>query len=224
MAKLAEKRIRSVLRSCSRSRKTRIVQFTLPAISSILTSEQIGQPAILIQSLLRGICCPHQSTVASIEQFSYSNCDRLIHNHLSLCLKSSTALPGYSITLNYLVLATITRHVRPTTAHMLLACSNILSLDVLAGLSRPHVQLLVRTERRRTVHRQRATSLPTPPPLSNLATSKDAAAARDWLMRFRACPIPRVAVDIAFSRSSGPGGQVCLFLHTLFFLLWRIEQ
>ncbi|KAH9966935.1 hypothetical protein BGW80DRAFT_1137973, partial [Lactifluus volemus] len=50
--------------------------------------------------------------------------------------------------------------------------------------------------------------LPAPPPLSNLATSKDVAAARDWLNRFRECPIPRAAVDnIAFSRSSGPGGQ-----------------
>ncbi|KAI0247032.1 hypothetical protein BJV78DRAFT_1113598, partial [Lactifluus subvellereus] len=49
--------------------------------------------------------------------------------------------------------------------------------------------------------------LPAPPPLSNLAISKDAAAARDWLKRFRGCPIPRAAVDIAFSRSSGPGGQ-----------------
>ncbi|KAI0295891.1 hypothetical protein B0F90DRAFT_1637160 [Multifurca ochricompacta] len=50
-------------------------------------------------------------------------------------------------------------------------------------------------------------SLPTPPPLSNLATSKDTAAARDWLKRFRGCLIPRAAVNIAFSRSSGPGGQ-----------------
>lgn len=90
---------------------------------------------------------------------------------------------------------------------MFLVRSNILSLDVLAGISRPRVQLVVRTARHRTAHRLRATSLPTPPPLSNLATSKDAAAARDWLMRFRGCPIPRAAVDIAFSRSSGPGGQ-----------------
>jgi len=96
----------------------------------------------------------------------------------------------------------------PLAAQMLLARSNIL-LDVLAGLSGPRVQLLVRSARHRTDHRLRATSLPTPPPLSNLATSKDAAAARDWLMRFRGCPIPRAAVDVAFSRSSGPGGQVC---------------
>ena len=59
MAKLAEKRIRSVLSSCSRSRKTRIAQLTWPAISTILTSEQIRQLGVLILSLLRGICCPH---------------------------------------------------------------------------------------------------------------------------------------------------------------------
>jgi hypothetical protein len=89
---------------------------------------------------------------------------------------------------------------------MLLACS----LDVLAGISRPRVPLLIRTARHRTDLSLRTTSLPTPPPLSNLATSTDAAAARDWLTRFRGCQIPRVAVDIAFCRSSGPGGQVCL--------------
>ena len=98
---------------------------------------------------------------------------------------------------------------------MRIACSSILSLDVqvLAGISRPRVQLLARTARHRSDHRLRDTSLPalpTPPPLSNLATSKDAAAARDWLRRFRECPVPRAAVNIAFSRSSGPGGQVCL--------------
>ncbi|KAF8485732.1 hypothetical protein DFH94DRAFT_152833 [Russula ochroleuca] len=91
---------------------------------------------------------------------------------------------------------------------MLLARSSILSsLDVLAGTSsrRPRVQLLVRTARHSTTDNR--PSLPAPPPLSNLETSKDAAAARDWLMRFRRCPIPRAAVDLAFSRSSGPGGQ-----------------
>jgi hypothetical protein len=147
----------------------------------------------------------NQSTVGSIEQLTYSNCNRLIHNHVGI-LRCSICL----------VLA-ITRHVRPTAAQMLLACSNILSLGILAGISRPHVQLVVRTARHRTDHRLRATSLPTPPPLSNLATSKDAAVARDWLMRFRGCPIPRAAVDIAFSRSSGPGGQVCLSHHPFFF-------
>ena len=95
---------------------------------------------------------------------------------------------------------------------MLLARSSILSsLDALAGTSsssRPRVQLLVRTARHSTSNNG-LSSLPAPPPLSILETSKDAAAARDWLMRFRRCPIPRAAVDLAFSRSSGPGGQVC---------------
>jgi hypothetical protein len=86
------------------------------------------------------------------------------------------------------------------------------SLNVLAGISRPRVQPLVRTARHRTDQSLRSTSLPTPPPLSNLATSTDAAAARDWLTRFRECQIPRAAVDIAFCRSPGPGGQVCPFI------------
>ncbi|KAH9954350.1 hypothetical protein BC827DRAFT_1143974 [Russula dissimulans] len=94
---------------------------------------------------------------------------------------------------------------------MLLARSSFLSLNaLLAGSSVPHVhvQLVgVRAPRHRTKHRLGATSLPTPPPLSNLETSKDAAAARDWVARFRGSRIPRAAVDIAFSRSSGPGGQ-----------------
>ncbi|KAH9055510.1 hypothetical protein EDB87DRAFT_1762460, partial [Lactarius vividus] len=56
-------------------------------------------------------------------------------------------------------------------------------------------------------HSLQVTALPTPPPLSVLATSKDVAAARDWLKGFSGCSIPRAAVDITFSRSSGPGGQ-----------------
>jgi len=85
---------------------------------------------------------------------------------------------------------------------MLLTHSSI--LYVLATTSRPRVQLVLRIARHRTDSRL---SLPTPPPLSILETSKEAAAARDWLVRFRECPIPRAAVDLAFSRSSGPGGQ-----------------
>lgn len=93
---------------------------------------------------------------------------------------------------------------------LLLTHSSFPLLDVLVRLSRPRAHLVVRSARHRTNYRVEATSLPTPPPLSNLATSKDAAAAHDWLMRFRGCPIPRPVVDITFSRSSGPGGQVCL--------------
>jgi hypothetical protein len=92
---------------------------------------------------------------------------------------------------------------------MLFPHPNLLSLHTLTGPFRPHAQLLIRTARHRANQSPGVTSLPAPPPLSNLATSKDAAAARDWLNRFRRCLIPRAAVDLAFTRSSGPGGQVC---------------
>jgi peptidyl-tRNA hydrolase ICT1 len=84
-------------------------------------------------------------------------------------------------------------------------------LHALAGSSARRVQphLLARIVRHRSDGTIRSTSLPTPPPLLSLQTSKDTAAAHDWLMRFKACSIPRAAVDITFSRSSGPGGQVC---------------
>ncbi|KAI0261099.1 hypothetical protein BC834DRAFT_830694 [Gloeopeniophorella convolvens] len=59
-----------------------------------------------------------------------------------------------------------------------------------------------------TVHSLGASSsLPKPPSLPSLTTPKDASAARDWLRKFKGCSIPRTAVELAFSRSSGPGGQ-----------------
>ncbi|KAH8983881.1 hypothetical protein EDB92DRAFT_1803521 [Lactarius akahatsu] len=91
--------------------------------------------------------------------------------------------------------------------------SNALVSDALAVIlgPGPRPQLFFRAARRqsnlRIKHSLRATTLPTPPPLSVLATSKDVAAARDWLKGFGGCSIPRAAVDITFSRSSGPGGQ-----------------
>lgn len=90
---------------------------------------------------------------------------------------------------------------------------SILFSDTLARISNFRLQIVLRAARRqtnlRTKHSLRATALPTPPPLSVLITSKDVAAARDWLKSFGECSIPRAAVDITFSRSSGPGGQVC---------------
>lgn len=91
--------------------------------------------------------------------------------------------------------------------------SSILVSAALAGISRPqaHPRLVFRAARHqinlRSKHSLRATALPTPPALSALATSKDVAAARDWLKSFGRCSISRAAVDITFSRSSGPGGQ-----------------
>jgi hypothetical protein len=50
--------------------------------------------------------------------------------------------------------------------------------------------------------------LPTPPPLRVLETAADMARAREWLEHFGREVIPRAFVDLSFSRSSGPGGQV----------------
>ena len=206
-----------MLRSCCRSRKTRIAQFCFAGNfhdSDIGTNTARGYPYPVASPryLLPSLCLTSiNCRKASIEQVICSNCSRLIHPSSSCLPESSTALPGYYVVTPRPSPFAITRHVRQQTAAlMLLASPRLLSLDVLAGLSsRPRVQLVVRTARHRTDHSLRATSLPTPPPLSNLATSKDATAARDWLTRFRGCPIPRAAVDITFSRSSGPGGQVC---------------
>ena len=49
---------------------------------------------------------------------------------------------------------------------------------------------------------------PTPPEVKALETSNDMKAARLWADAFRKVSIPREAVELSFSRSSGPGGQV----------------
>lgn len=53
-------------------------------------------------------------------------------------------------------------------------------------------------------------SLPKPPPLAQLVTEKDNAEAADWIAQFSApnVKIPKDVVELTFSRSSGPGGQV----------------
>lgn len=134
------------------------------------------------------------------------------HHHLTCRHRFTGALRGLFGNWNSSLFSKSHATVRhPRRMLNLLTRSSVLFLhahrDV--GSWRSRVQPLVRTARRRTIHRPGASALPTPPPLSNLTTSKDAAAARDWLIRFKGCPLPRAAVDIAFSRSSGPGGQVC---------------
>ena len=47
-----------------------------------------------------------------------------------------------------------------------------------------------------------------PPDLISLESSTDMDSARNWAETFKSLQIPREAVDISFSRSSGPGGQV----------------
>ena len=60
-------------------------------------------------------------------------------------------------------------------------------------------------------------TLPIPPHISALESPEDATEARAWLARFKKQSIPKGLVEMTFSRSSGPGGQVCnngcSFLH-----------
>jgi hypothetical protein len=62
---------------------------------------------------------------------------------------------------------------------------------------------------RRGVHGGLA-ELPKPPPLSELLTEEDNADASAWVARFGGAigKIPKELVELSFSRSSGPGGQV----------------
>jgi len=66
-------------------------------------------------------------------------------------------------------------------------------------------------------------TLPEPPPIAQLVTEQDNAKASDWIAEFAApnMRIPRDLVELTFSRSSGPGGQVSRFFllkFKLFFL------
>ncbi|KAI0368622.1 hypothetical protein BV20DRAFT_1083326 [Pilatotrama ljubarskyi] len=58
----------------------------------------------------------------------------------------------------------------------------------------------------RTNHTARD-GIPTPPPIPAIQDASQSAEARDWIQRFKSREIPRNAVDLSFSRSSGPGGQ-----------------
>lgn len=77
-------------------------------------------------------------------------------------------------------------------------------------LSRPFTveQLLPRLCQVRTAHHGK-TLLPIPPSISVLETPQDSTQARSWLSEFKTITLPRSVVELSFSRSSGPGGQVC---------------
>lgn len=55
-------------------------------------------------------------------------------------------------------------------------------------------------------------SLPTPPAIAVLETAAQNAEARSWIEKFKAREIPKGAVEFTYSRSSGPGGQVCGYI------------
>ena len=55
----------------------------------------------------------------------------------------------------------------------------------------------------------KAGGLPAAPVLHRLTHSDDMRQASDWLSRFQRSKVLKDHVEITFSRSSGPGGQVC---------------
>lgn len=52
-------------------------------------------------------------------------------------------------------------------------------------------------------------ALPAAPQLAFLTSPEETNEARAWISRFKSQPITRGSVELSFSRSSGPGGQVC---------------
>jgi peptidyl-tRNA hydrolase ICT1 len=50
--------------------------------------------------------------------------------------------------------------------------------------------------------------LPAAPQLCFLTSPEETDEARSWISRFKSQPISRGSVELSFSRSSGPGGQV----------------
>jgi peptidyl-tRNA hydrolase ICT1 len=50
--------------------------------------------------------------------------------------------------------------------------------------------------------------LPVAPQLASVSSPEDANEARSWISRFKSQAIMRGSVEMSFSRSSGPGGQV----------------
>ena len=48
-----------------------------------------------------------------------------------------------------------------------------------------------------------------PPSIPKLETTEENSQARQWITKFRTIDIPKGDVEFTYSRSSGPGGQVC---------------
>ncbi|KAF7312153.1 RF-PROK-I domain-containing protein [Mycena indigotica] len=67
-------------------------------------------------------------------------------------------------------------------------------------------QRVVHTRGLRQAHHRNKSFL-IPPHIPSLGSSEETAAARVWISQFRASKIPKSAVTLSFSRSSGPGGQ-----------------
>ncbi|KAI0775266.1 hypothetical protein BD413DRAFT_603224 [Trametes elegans] len=72
------------------------------------------------------------------------------------------------------------------------------------SLQRPRVESIVA----RAAHSGSGRDhFPVPPAFTVIENASQSAEARAWIERFKAREIPRNAVELTFSRSSGPGGQ-----------------
>lgn len=58
-------------------------------------------------------------------------------------------------------------------------------------------------------------TVPTPPALKTLVSPEDMDEARRWVERFERTGVPKSLVEVTFSRSSGPGGQVRCWNYSL---------
>ncbi|KAJ7746255.1 RF-1 domain-containing protein [Mycena metata] len=72
---------------------------------------------------------------------------------------------------------------------------------------RVHARDFLRIFLTRNAHNGSKRPIPLPPPFSTLESAQETASAREWISEFRALDIPKAAVHLSFSRSSGPGGQ-----------------
>lgn len=77
---------------------------------------------------------------------------------------------------------------------------------------------------RRNLSSNTGRSLPTPPDIGILEGPTDWAEARKWATQFKAENIPKTLVELSFSRSSGPGGQVRLLSPILYMRLTRSAE
>ena len=101
------------------------------------------------------------------------------------------------------VLAPVQRRCMRATSNQ--AGSRVLRCSLLLASLRWSIHELTKTTKRKYAA---GSFVRMPPSLPQLKSSKDMETARSWIEEFKRVVIPRDAVELSFSRSSGPGGQV----------------
>jgi peptidyl-tRNA hydrolase ICT1 len=84
----------------------------------------------------------------------------------------------------------------------------LLSQRNLLNLSLPTARSSI-SSRLRGAH-SNSNSLPAAPQFTYLSSPEETDEARAWISRFKSRSITKESVEMSFSRSSGPGGQVCI--------------